>query len=242
MLTVIYHIGISEAVPRKNNDLEINLKRLWSHVNNSPLAVIEFDPEYRIIQWSKKAESVFGWTAPEVLGKRISEIRWVHENDVAKITALSADMFEGRQAADINVNRNYRKDGSVIICEWHNSALFDTQGKLVSILSLVLDVTERKRVEEALDRTKSQLEFILNNSIDAAYQRNLQTDKYDYVSPVIESLTGFSAAAFSRLSFAEVLGRIHPDDMAALEKEVELTTLGARESGSVEYRFRVKTG
>ncbi len=55
-------------MPEKDHDPEINLKRLKSHVDNSPLAVIEFDPEYRIVQWSKKAEAIFGWTAEEVLG------------------------------------------------------------------------------------------------------------------------------------------------------------------------------
>src|SRR5262249_35399962 len=49
-----------------------------------------------------------------------------------------------------HVNRNYRKDGSVIECEWYNSVLRDANGKMVSLNSQVLDVTERKRAEEAL--------------------------------------------------------------------------------------------
>ncbi len=134
----------------------------------------------------------------------------MHEDDVGKIAALSKDMFEGRQTANISVNRNYRKDGSVITCEWYNSALFDSDRTLVSVLSLILDVTERKRVEETLDRTGKQLEFVLVNSIDAAYQRNLQTDRYDYMSPVIESLLGISAEEFSYLPFNKVMEHVHP--------------------------------
>ena len=48
----------------------------------------------------------------------------------------------------MSCNRNYRKDGTIIHCEWYNSSLFDDSGKLRSILSLVLDVTKRKRDEE----------------------------------------------------------------------------------------------
>jgi len=45
-------------------------------------------------------------------------------------------------------NRNYAKDGSVLHCEWYNSVLTDDDGKLVSVLSQVLDVTARKLAEE----------------------------------------------------------------------------------------------
>jgi signal transduction histidine kinase/CheY-like chemotaxis protein len=45
-------------------------------------------------------------------------------------------------------NRNYRKDGSILHCEWYNSVLSDERGELVSVLSLVLDVTARKQAEQ----------------------------------------------------------------------------------------------
>src|SRR4030095_4624941 len=45
-------------------------------------------------------------------------------------------------------NRNYTKDGSILYCEWYNSVLLDDSGKLVSVLSLVLDVTARTLAEE----------------------------------------------------------------------------------------------
>lgn len=229
-------------MPQPKPNLEITLERLRSHVNNSPLAVIEFDPDYRVIQWSKKAQAMFGWTAGEMLGRKISELRWVHDDDAEKVARLSKEMVENRKTTNIHVNRNYRKDGSVITCEWYNSALFDPDGNLVSVLSLVLDVTERRHMEEVLDRTNRQLEFVLANSIDAAYQRNLKTDRYDYVSPVIRSLTGFSASEFLNLSFDDLIRHVHPDDLPLLEKEIELASQGVRQAGSIEYRFKAKTG
>jgi len=46
--------------------------------------------------------------------------------------------------------RNYRKDGSVIWVEWHNSALRDASGRVISILSLAQDVSSRIQAEERL--------------------------------------------------------------------------------------------
>src|SRR5215472_3536405 len=57
-------------------------RRLHAHVNNSPLAAIEFDPEFRVTAWSEGAERMFGWSAAETLGKRVKDLRWVHEADV----------------------------------------------------------------------------------------------------------------------------------------------------------------
>lgn len=136
-------------------------QRLKLHMENSPLAVVEWDSDYRIIRWNDKAEVVFGWSSDEVLGKRIDELRWVYEEDWDKVRQVMADMLDGSRPSNVNKNRNYRKDGSVIHCEWYNSALLDTSGKLVSVLSLVLDVTERKRTEKKLQEGNRILEALM---------------------------------------------------------------------------------
>ena len=134
-------------------------QRLNAHMDNSPLAIVEFDPQFRVTRWSKGAERLFGWTADDMLGTAIPERRWVYEDDVEKVRQVSADMMEGRRPRNLNVNRNYRKDGSVVECEWYNSAIYDGEGKLTSIFSQVLDITERRRNEERL-RQAQKLESV----------------------------------------------------------------------------------
>jgi PAS domain S-box-containing protein len=133
-------------------------QRLAAHLDNSPLAVVEFDREFRIIRWSEAAGRLFGWTATEVLGLAVAELPWVHEEDVEGTRRLMADMLAGQRPRNQHVNRNYRKDGTALHCEWYNSAIYDGQGRLSSILSQALDITERKRVEEALDQARRQAE------------------------------------------------------------------------------------
>ena len=41
---------------------------LSSHINNTPLAVLEWDRDFRLVRWSPQAENIFGWRADEVLG------------------------------------------------------------------------------------------------------------------------------------------------------------------------------
>src|SRR6267154_6403799 len=55
------------------------------------------------------------------------------------------------------MNRNYTKDGKVVFCEWYNSVLRDEQGKVLTILSLALDVTERRKTEDKLKNANAEL-------------------------------------------------------------------------------------
>ncbi|HET6556741.1 MAG TPA: PAS domain S-box protein, partial [Prolixibacteraceae bacterium] len=131
-------------------DLKTALQQLEFHENNSPMAVIEFNNKFQIRRWSENARSIFGWNTEEILGKTIDEIRWVHEEDVQKVEDLIADMIASQRTSNCHTNRNYRKDGSVITCEWYNSALVDSNGKLISVHSLVMDITERENAEKSL--------------------------------------------------------------------------------------------
>ena len=72
------------------------------------------------------------------------------------------------------------------------------------------------------------------------YRRNLQTDRYDYMSPVIEQITGFSAQEMSAMSSNEVLDRIHPEDRPLVA--AELAQAFDSGLGILEYRFKCKDG
>jgi PAS domain S-box-containing protein len=126
------------------------VQRLNVHMDNSPLAVIEFDCQGRVVRWSMGAERMFGWSAEEIVGRAIEEVPWVYADDADVVRQVSEDMLNGKRPRNVSRNRNYRKDGSLIQCEWYNSAIYDSEGKLSSMLSQVLDVTERRQSEERL--------------------------------------------------------------------------------------------
>ncbi|MHB1323495.1 MAG: GAF domain-containing protein [Coriobacteriia bacterium] len=130
---------------------------LSAHMSNSPLGVVEFDIEFRVTRWSHEAERIFGYAAEEVLGRRIAELNWVHEDDIPAVNLESGRLYSGMVTRSKNTNRNYRKDGTVIWCEWYSSAIHDDRGRLSSILSLVLDVTARTQAEERVARQAARL-------------------------------------------------------------------------------------
>ena len=123
-------------------------QRLAFHVDNSPLTVIEWDSDFRVSRWSASAERLFGWKADEVLGKYVSDWHFVFDEDVDAVEQVTNRQRVGAELHGVQRNRNYTKDGSILYCEWYNSVLHDESGQLVSVLSLVLDVTARTLTEE----------------------------------------------------------------------------------------------
>lgn len=101
-------------------------------------------------------------------------------------------------------------------------------------------LAERDTLVDALRESEERFRWVIENSLDAAYRRNLQTDRYDYMSPVIKQLTGFSAREISGMSTSEILDYIHPEDRQLVTEKLTLALDSG--FGTVEYRFRCKDG
>ncbi len=219
-------------------------QRLSFHVNNTPLAVIEWDAEFRVQRWSSQAEQMFGWSAAEVMGKRFSDWTFVYEADLEVVNQVaSALVSDGRNTSQ---NRNYAKDGSIVHCEWHNSVLLDDAGQVLSILSLILDVSDRKRAE----RERQEIEIALRRS-QAQYQTICQlTTEYIYscyVTPAGQLIDEWTSGSLERLtSYTEAelpadkwLGVVHRDERPAVTALIE-RAIATIEPAALEYRIVTK--
>ncbi|MGE5313755.1 MAG: PAS domain S-box protein [Acidobacteriota bacterium] len=126
-------------------------QRLKFHFENSPLAVVEWDGDFHVTQWSAEAERMFEWKKEETLGMRIDRLHLIHAEDIP-IVERTMKRLTGREAGPVVVssNRNRTKSGAVIECVWYNTILLDGKGEMSSVLSLVEDVTEQRRAEREL--------------------------------------------------------------------------------------------
>ncbi len=182
--------------------MKVALKKLQFHLENGPLAYVEFDRNFRITAWSKTAEAFFGWKAEEVLGKRMDEFPFIHEDDLEAIKSLGRDMLLAKKFGNVHVNRNRRKDGAVITCQWYNSVLLGDREDEFSVLSLVLDITESLKAEERILNLLREKELILKE-VHHRVKNNMS---------VVISLLGMDEAAMeneaARTVLADAAGRV----------------------------------
>jgi PAS domain S-box-containing protein len=183
----------NEKLKGMEKELQRVHRKLTTHLENTPLGVIEYGKGYHVLGWSSVAEDIFGWSVEEVIDKTLDDLRFIHEDDRESVNESMARLFSLQEPHNIVLNRNYRKDGSVIYCEWYNSVLYDQEGKMESILSLVQNITERRQAEEALQVSEDFKASLLNNSPDAVMVLNPDRS-IKYVNPALEKITGFSSS------------------------------------------------
>ena len=125
-------------------------QEIETHIENTPLGVVEWSADLRVKRWSAQAEEIFGWRQEEVLGKTSLDIGLVHPDSVEIVRGLTRDLTDARAKRNRMLSRNFTRDGRAIWCEWYNSAFFEKDGGLASILSFAEDVTARIDSEEQL--------------------------------------------------------------------------------------------
>ncbi len=167
----VYTIILRDVTERQQTEHNLRdaLQKLNFHFENSPLATIEWDREFRVARWSATAEKIFGWSATEVVGKRPNEWEFVVPEDVERIDRIMSRMIAGVEEQNVTINRNYRQNGTIVNCEWYNSILRDNSGQMESVFSLVLDVTERHQVERMKDEFIAIVSHELRTPLTSIY-------------------------------------------------------------------------
>jgi len=152
-----------EIAERKKAEeaLKESEQRLRFHADNSPLAVVEWDSNFVVTRWAGAAEKMFGWSAAETVGKPIMDLHIVYEPDTPLVERTMGKLTDGASRQVVSSNRNLAKDGRVIDCTWYNSVLQDENGKMVSVMSLVQDNTDKIKAEKELEETNRNLEKIV---------------------------------------------------------------------------------
>lgn len=150
---------------KTNERLEIALQRYNSHRNNSPLGTVEYTKDLIVTQWSRQCEEIFEWTAEEILSANISAFNLIYEADIEATTKVAIDLMSGKVDGNVSINRNYTKSGKIVTCIWYNSSIKNEEGEVISVISLVQNITHEKEIERQLIENEQALGTFFQNSL-----------------------------------------------------------------------------
>ncbi len=133
-----------------------------------------------------------------------------------------------------------RKDGSRFPAEYSATMITDEKGNPESIMVLLRDITKRKLAEEAVQKSEEKFRYVLSNSVMTLYNFNLSTGTYDYLSPAVKDIYGYSPEEFISGGLKETIKRFHPDDLKKIENHLEKLLCYKVEdfTPTLEYRFK----
>ena len=128
--------------------------RLATIVESSDDAIIGKDMEGIITEWNRGAERLYGYSAPEAIGKPISLL--VPPDRSGDPVEIMEALRRGKPILHYETVRQ-RKNGTSVEVSLTVSPIRDTEGRVVGGAVICRDITERKRVEEALRQKSANL-------------------------------------------------------------------------------------
>lgn len=134
------------------------------HIDNTPLAVIEWTPDLRVRRWSVHAVQMFGWSEAEVLGSSPFDWRFFHEDDLDRAAEIARTIFDGPTANIQILCRNYHRDGRTVWCQWHSSIQRSASGEVQSVLSMASNVSHEQETLAALRDSQARFQGIFEQA------------------------------------------------------------------------------
>ena len=137
-------------------------ERLRLHIQQTPMAVIEWNLDFQVTSWNPAAERIFGYTFEDAVGHSGLELI-VAPSAYPHVEQVRADLLAGRGGRR-STNTNITKDGREILCEWYNTPLVDEQGQVIGVAALAQDVTERRTGEAERRALEAERESLLTET------------------------------------------------------------------------------
>ncbi len=113
-------------------------------------------------------------------------------------------------------------------------------GRTRGAIGAFVDITERKRAEDARRESERRFRAVLDGSRDVIYRQNVATRRYEYISPSAKTVLGFSAEELLELDAAQTAAIVHPDDLPHLRAATERVLVTGSEEAT--YRQRTRSG
>lgn len=157
--TINFLATVRDVTDSKRVEEELNAanQKLRLHFEQTPMAAIEWNLDFRVTRWNPAAQTIFGFSEDEALGQHAAFI--VPEEFREHVDQVWGALL-AKSGGARSSNTNAHKDGRKILCEWYNTQLFDENGIATGVASLVMDITERKQAQRLLAWESSAMKLI----------------------------------------------------------------------------------
>ena len=203
-----------------------------------PFALVEWDKELRVRDFSEKSELLFDTFYQDVIGKTINELPFI-DDETATDFIKSLDSKSPESSGYFLIEMEYETShGKMVVFQWHNSIVKNEHGEVISIYSLIEDVSSQRRDDLKLRKSESKFRIMSEQSFVGIYI--LKGLSMTYVNPRMCEITGYTEKELKE--DLSVVKLIHPEDFKWINSQRKQWEREDRDSFEVSLRILSKSG
>ncbi len=206
----------------------IELEKFFS-VNLDLLCIADLEGNF--VKTNEAWSRILGYSTQDLNKKKFLE--FVHPDDIQATLDVMAKLGQGEDVLNFT-NRYCCKDGSYRQIEWRSHP----KGNL--IYAAARDITERKRMEEALQESEKRLDLAMAVKNEGVWDWNLVSNEA-FFDERYYIMAGYAPSEFPQ-HFAAWAEHVHPDDLPHCDAAIKAYLAGQSERFDIEFRFKHKDG
>ncbi len=235
-------LGTSLGTGLERLRLGHRLARLEERVSRSQAVandgLWDLDVERNEVYFSPRWKAMLGYGEDE-LRDSPDWRNLVHPDDLARVQAAIRDHVAGETPIFESVHRMRHRSGEWRWVQSRAQARVDAHGRLLRLVGVELDITERKIYEEALFREKESAQITLQSIGDGV----ITTDAgsvIDYINPVAAELTGWRLEDAMGRPVEEIFRAFHEETCEPLENPLSVSIRRIRPIKSVRPMLLIR--
>ena len=230
-----------DITDRKHTEQQLQSEqfRLQVALESAQMGIWESDLDTEF--WSAQTEAIFGYAAGTFPGDRAAFLQLLHPEDHDRVFAALAHSFATQAPYTMEYRINRLDDGELRWVAVNGKVLDQADGTTSPrMIGVVVDITERKQAEQALQDSEERLRLALMASNQGLFDLNVQTGE-TVVSSEYATMTGYDPAIFQEHR-DHWLARLHPDDRERADALLSAYIAGEAPDYRIEFRLQAQSG
>ena len=193
-------LAIEDITERKRIErlLEANETKYQELVQNVNSIILKMDAEGKVTFFNKFAQNFFDYTEKEILGRHVvGTIVPETGSDGLDLDFMIKDIDINPEKYAGNENENMRRNGERVWVAWTNKAVRDGNGKVMEILCIGNDITERRQLENELKDYEERFRRLFETAKDGLLLIDKKTGNIVNANPAIVKMLGYYSEEFT---------------------------------------------